>query len=61
MGKGGTVLGLIGIILGAGGIGFGYFIWTGQATIKTNLTDTQNTQGNMATDITDIYGIQTFQ
>ena len=42
MGKGGIVLGLIGIILGAGGIGFGYFIWTGQADIKTDLTDTQD-------------------
>ncbi|KKL78175.1 hypothetical protein LCGC14_2027460 [marine sediment metagenome] len=35
MGKGGAVLGLIGIILGAGGIAFGYFIWIGQ---NNNLT-----------------------
>lgn len=42
MGRGGTVLGLIGIILGAGGVGFGYFILTGQIAIKTDLTDTQD-------------------
>jgi len=53
MGKGGTVLGLIGIILGAGGLGFGYFIWTGQATLATNLTDAQNSQGNLASDLAD--------
>ncbi len=35
MGRGGAVLGLIGIILGAGGIAFGYFIWRGQ---NNNLT-----------------------
>ncbi len=35
MGKGGVVLGLIGIILGAGGIVFGYINWTGQSN---NLT-----------------------
>lgn len=45
MGKSGPVLGLIGIILGAGGLGFGYIIWSGQATIKTNVTDTQNNLG----------------
>ncbi len=53
MGKGGTVLGLIGIILGAGGLGFGYFIWAGQATLATNLTDTQNNQGTLASDLAD--------
>ena len=37
MGKGGTVLGLMGIILGAGGIAFGYFNWTSQSTTN-NLT-----------------------
>ena len=42
MGKGGTVLGLIGIILGAGGLGFGYFIWAGQATIEATLTNMQS-------------------
>ena len=28
MGKGGTVLGLIGIIVGAGGLVFGYMSWS---------------------------------
>ena len=33
MGKGGTLLGLIGILLGAGGLGFGVFIYMNQPTI----------------------------
>ena len=37
MGKGGSVLGLIGIILGAGGIAFGYYNWTSE-----NDNSTQN-------------------
>jgi len=32
MGKGGTVIGLIGIILAAGAIGFTYIVWNGQKT-----------------------------
>ncbi len=39
MGKGGTVLGLIGIILAAGSIGFTYIVWNGQNT-SNNLTGT---------------------
>ncbi len=35
MGKGGTVLGLIGIILGAGGLVFGYLNWAGQSNNST--------------------------
>ncbi|HEA70934.1 hypothetical protein LCGC14_2796180 [marine sediment metagenome] len=35
MGKGGTVLGLIGIILGAGGLVLGYLNWTGQSSNST--------------------------
>jgi len=39
MGKGGAVLGLIGMILGAGGLVLWYFNWTGQSS---NSTSTQN-------------------
>lgn len=38
MGKGGVVLGIIGIILGAGGIGFGFINMIGQST---NLAQTR--------------------
>lgn len=37
MGKGGTVLGLIGIIIGAGGLVFGYMAWSSIDTSQTNL------------------------
>ncbi len=40
MGKGGTVLGFIGIILAAGAIGFTYIVWNGQNTTN-NLTGTR--------------------
>jgi len=38
MGKGGTVLGLIGMLLGAGGLGFAFIVWNNQNTIETQLT-----------------------
>ena len=37
MGKGGIILGIIGIILGAGGLGFGFIIWTDQSSIQEEL------------------------
>ena len=39
MGRGGTVLGIIGIILAAGSIGFTFIVWNGQNT-TSNLTRT---------------------
>jgi len=39
MGRGGTVLGIIGIILAAGSIGFAFVVWNGQNT-TTNLPRT---------------------
>ena len=39
MGKGGTVIGIIGIILAAGAIGFTFVVWNGQNTTN-NLTGT---------------------
>ena len=39
MGRGGTVLGIIGIILSAGAIGFTFVVWNGQKTTN-NLTRT---------------------
>jgi hypothetical protein len=39
MGRGGTVLGIIGIILAAGSIGFTFIVWSGQNTTNS-LTET---------------------
>jgi len=40
--KGGIVLGIIGMLLGAGGIGFGFLAWSNQTVIQASLTDAQN-------------------
>ncbi|KKN09247.1 hypothetical protein LCGC14_1048490 [marine sediment metagenome] len=67
MGKGGTALGIIGIILAAGSIGFGFFVWNGQNTINSglnsdlddltdtfsNLTEQLNNITNMFNNLTD--------
>ncbi|MBY8988758.1 MAG: hypothetical protein KGD61_09910 [Candidatus Lokiarchaeota archaeon] len=37
MGKGGSILGLIGILLGAGGLGFGFLAWNSQNSMQANL------------------------
>jgi len=42
MGKGGTVLGLIGIIIGAGGLAFGLISWSSINTIQNNLGNFEN-------------------
>lgn len=36
-GKGGAVLGLIGILIGAGGLVFGYIAWSSLTTLENNL------------------------
>jgi len=38
MGKAGSILGLLGILLGAGGLGFGFMVWTTQNTMQADLT-----------------------
>ncbi len=37
MGKGGSILGIIGILLGAGGLGFGFIAWSTQNSMQANL------------------------
>jgi len=37
MGKRGSILGIIGILLGAGGLGFGFIAWNNQNTMQANL------------------------
>ncbi len=39
MGKGGVVLGLIGIILAAGSVGFAFFVWNSQNSIQSELDE----------------------
>ena len=39
MGKGGVILGIIGILLGAGGLGFAFITWNTQNTIQTQLAN----------------------
>ncbi len=61
----GTALGIIGIIIGAGAIGFAFFVWNGQNTtnsdLKSDIDDLTDQLNNMApptnttgsTDLTD--------
>ena len=39
MGRGGTALGIIGIIIAAGAIGFAFIVWNGQNTTNSDLDD----------------------
>jgi len=39
MGKAGSILGLIGILLGAGGLGFGFIVWNIQNSRQVNLAE----------------------
>ena len=53
MGRGGTALGIIGIILAAGAIGFAFFIWNGQnstiSDLNTGIDDLQDQINDMET------------
>jgi hypothetical protein len=42
MGKGGAVLGIIGILIGAGGLGFGFLGWNSAIVNQTKLTELEN-------------------
>jgi len=39
MGKAGSVFGIIGMLLGAGGLGFGFIAWNGQNAIKSEINE----------------------
>ncbi len=52
MGKGGVVLGLIGILIGAGGLVFGYIAWSSLNTIQNSIGDGENIETWTATDYT---------
>ena len=42
MGKGGAILGLIGILIGAGGLTLGYIAWSSMTTMQTQLDSFEN-------------------
>lgn len=42
MGKGGAILGLIGILIGAGGLVLGYMAWSSLNTIQTEIENYEN-------------------
>ncbi len=47
MGSGGTALGIIGIILAAGAIGFAFIVWNGQNTTNSDLDDLTDEVNNL--------------
>ena len=51
MGKGGAALGIIGMILGAGGIGFAFVVWNGQNTTNSDFNNLSNTLNNLTQTI----------
>ena len=42
MGKGGAILGLIGILIGAGGLALGYLAWSSMTTMQTQMDSFEN-------------------
>ncbi len=59
MGNAGAALGIIGIIIGAGAIGFAFFVWNGQNTTNSDLDDLTDQVNSMTgpsntTDPTDL-------
>ncbi len=51
MGSSGTALGIIGIILSAGAIGFAFIVWNGQNTTNSDLDDLTDDFNNMTRTI----------
>ncbi len=51
MGKGGIVLGLIGILIGAGGLVVAFIVWNGQNSIQKELDDTKTELENILTEL----------
>ncbi len=62
MGNAGTALGIIGILIGAGAIGFAFFVWNGQNTTNSDLGDLTDELNNLKSDfnnLTDQFDILT--
>jgi len=58
MGSGGTALGIIGIILAAGAIGFAFFVWNGQnatnSDLKADLDDLTEELNDLESDFSNL-------
>ena len=54
MGSGGKALGIIGIILAAGAIGFAFIVWSGQNTTNTDLDDLTDELNNLQSELSDL-------
>ncbi len=56
MGKGGVVLGILGLLLGAGGLGFAFIVWNNQNSIRSQLVGVapQNIWHRYYEDIFDV-------
>ena len=57
MGSGGTALGIIGIILAAGAIGFAFVVWNGQNTTNSDLDGLNDELNNLESDLNNMTGI----
>lgn len=54
MGSGGKALGMLSLILAAGGIGFSYFVWTGQNTSNSVLDDLTDQLNDIEADFDNL-------
>lgn len=54
MGKSGTVLGIIGMILAAGAIGFAFVVWNGQNTTNSDLDDLTDELNDLQSELNDL-------
>ena len=54
MGSGGKALGIIGLILGAGAIGFAFVVWNGQNTTNSDLDGLNDELNNLESDLNNL-------
>ena len=54
MGSGGKALGIMGIILAAGAIGFAFVVWNGQNTTNSDLDDLTDELNNLQSELNDL-------
>ena len=60
MGKAGTAIGIIGMLLGAGGLGFAFVVWNGQNAIVSDINELRNIWARYYEDIFDVDIINTY-
>ena len=57
MGKGGAILGLIGILIGAGGLALGYIAWSSMTTMQTQIDSFENSNNAFYTQNDGSYAV----